>query len=549
MRRWVGVLAALALACAGTAKKPTSTGTATSTPTPTPTGTETGTKTETGAKAEAGAPSVRAEPVERTAPEPAPGRAEVPARGPAPELRVPGQKHFQLSNGLKVRLVEYRRLPIVALHLVVDAGGIHDPPAQPGLASFTAGMMSEGTRTRSAFQLSDDLGFIGASLGAGAAMDSASLSGSALSRHLDRLLELFADVLLRPTFPASDFARVKDQRLVALVQQRDQPGSVASKAFAKAYWGDHPYGHWLLGTEESLAAMKREDLARFHARWWKPGRAELVVVGDVSEAELRAKLERALGAWKGAPPPPVAPPASRERSPRTVLIEKARAPQSFLMLGMPGFERASPDYVAAEVAFQILGGGSASRLFRNLREDKGYTYGIYARAEARKLGGTSFVVGSVKADVTGKALEALLEEIRRLREEPASADELGRAKDALVLSLPSDFATAGGIASKLAEEAVHGLPDDYWNRYVDEVEKVGADDVRRIATRYLDPAKLTAVLVGEPAGVRPQLAGLPLGEVEVRPAPGKETKAPAPAKDGGKRPTAAPATAPRAKAR
>jgi zinc protease len=493
----------------------------------------------------AGAPATAQPPA---APEP---RLAVPSLGSPPALDVPPQKHFVLSSGLRVRLVEYRRLPIVALNLVVDAGGIHDPQALPGLASFTAGMLTEGTKRRSATTISDDLGFIGASLGAGAGFDSATLSGSALSRHLDALLELFADVLLHPTFPQADFARVKDQRLVALVQQRDQPGAVAAKAFAGEYWGDHPYGHWLLGSERSLATMTREDLRRFHARWWKPGRAELVVVGDVSEADLRPKLERAFGAWKGAPPAPALAKPPPAGGARTVLIEKPGAPQAFLMLGMPGFERASADYVPAEVAFQILGGGSASRLFRTLREEKGYTYGVYARGEARKLGGTSLVVGSVKAEVTGKAIEALFEELRRMREAPPSDDELETAKNALVLSLPSDFATAGGIASKLAEEVIYGLPDDYWDRYVAEVDKVTAADVQRVAARYLDPEKLTAVMVAEPSAVKPQLAGLPLGAIEVRPPPGPDAGA-APAKQPAKPPArpAKPArTEPRASAR
>jgi predicted Zn-dependent peptidase len=514
MRRLVAAAVALTFACAGP-------------------------REERRAPPAAAPPAAAPQPAPPAAPAPDP-RAEVPPRGPPPDLDVPAQKHFQLASGLRVRLVEYRRLPIVALNLVVDAGAVHDPAARPGLASFTAAMMTEGTRRRSATQVSDDVGFIGGSLGAGAGFDSASLSGSALSRHLDALLELFADVLLHPTFPPSDFARVKDQRIVALVQQRDQPGVVAAKAFAGLYWGGHPYGHWLLGTEESLGATKREDLEQFHARWWRPGRAELVVVGDVSEAELRAKLERALGAWKGDPPPRAPPPAPPPPTLRTVLIEKPAAPQTFLMLGMPGLERASPDYVAAEVALQILGGGSASRLFRNLREEKGYTYGIYARGEARKLGGTTFVVGSVKADVTGKALEALLDEVRLLRETPPSDQELESAKNALVLSLPADFATAGGIAGKLAEEVVYGLPDDYWDRYVDEVEKVGAADVQRVARAYLDPARLTAVMVAEPSAVKPQLAGLPLGDVEVRPPPGKSTPPPGQPSKPARKPVAQP---------
>ncbi len=446
-------------------------------------------------------------------------RATVPVPGPAPELKVPPQRHFQLASGLKVRLVRVTKLPIVSLHLAMDAGGLHDPGDKPGLAGFTAAMMTEGTKSRSATQISDDLGFIGASLSAGAGFDSASLSGSVLSAHLDELLQIFADVLVNPTFPQGDFARVQDQRLVALIQQRDQPGAVASKAFSRLYWGDHPYGHWLMGTEQSVKATTREDLARFHAARWKPGASELVVVGDVGEQELRTKLEKALAPWKGAAPAMAPPAVAKPPRLQTVLIEKrGPAPQAFVMMGMPGFLRSSPDYVAAEVAFQVLGGGTSSRLFRNLREKEGYTYGIYARAEARKLGGTSFIVGSVKADATGAATKALLQEIADLRDNSVPQEEMDVARNALLLSLPADFAVTAGIAGKLAEEVVYGLPDDYWDQYAAQVPKVTAEDVQRIAQKYLDPAKLTTVMVCEPGVVKPQLVGLPLGDVEVRPA-------------------------------
>jgi zinc protease len=450
---------------------------------------------------------------------PAADRGTVPAPGPAPALKVPPQRHFQLASGLRVRLVEVRKLPIVSLHLAVDAGGVHDPADKPGLAGFAAAMMTEGTKTRSATQISDDLGFIGASLAAGAGFDSASLSGSVLSAHLDELLQIFADVLVNPAFPQGDFARVQDQRLVSLIQQRDQPGAVASKAFSRLYWGDHPYGHWLMGTEQSVKATTREDLARYHAARWKPGASELVVVGDVTEQDLRAKLEKALAPWKGAAPAAGPPTVAKPPRLQTVLIEKrGPAPQAFVMMGMPGFQRSSPDYVASEVAFQVLGGGTSSRLFRNLREKEGYTYGIYARAEARKLGGTSFIVGSVKADVTGAATKALLQEIADLRQNPVPEEELEVARNALLLSLPADFAVTAGIAGKLAEEVVYGLPDDYWDQYAAQIAKVTAEDVHRVAQKYLDPTKLTTVMVCEPNVVKPQLEGLPLGEVEVRPA-------------------------------
>ena len=444
-------------------------------------------------------------------------RSRVPVPGPAPALKVPPQRHFQLANGLKVRLVEYHRLPIVALYLVVDAGAMHDPPDRPGLASFTAAMLTEGTKTRSATRISDDLGFLGATLSAGAGFDSASLSGSVLSAHLEELLQIFADVLVNPTFPLGDFARVQDQRLVSLIQQRDQPGAVAAKAFMKLYWGDHPYGHWPMGTEKSVQEMRREDLARFHAARWRPAASELVVVGDVSEEDAKAKLEKALASWRGGPPPPGKPAVAAPPRLRTVLIEKrGPAPQAYVMMGMPGLARSSSDYVAGEVAFQVLGGGTASRLFRELREKEGYTYGIYARGESRKLGGTSFIVGSVKTEVTGAATKALLAQVALLREQPVPPEELAVARNALLLSLPADFAVSAGIAGKLAEEVVYGLPDDYWDQFAAQIASVSAEDVRRVAEKYLDPTKLTTVMVCDPEAVKPQLRGLPLGPVQVR---------------------------------
>jgi predicted Zn-dependent peptidase len=468
-----------------------------------------------------------AAPVAPAPEEPAgPERSTPPEKGPPPELRLPEQRKFTLSNGLKVRLVEYRRLPIVAMNLVVDAGAARDTKQLPGLASFTATMLTEGTKTRSATRISDEAGFLGASLTAGAGVDSASLSGATLAKHLARFLDLYADVAMNPAFPKADFERVQDERLVTLLQQRDQPQAIASKAFQPVFWGEHPYGHYSLGTEESVKATRPRDLAAFHDRFWRPANAELVVVGDVTEADLRPLLEKTLGAWKPGKPAPVLAPAPAAAPHRTLVLEKVDAPQSYLLLGMPGLQRSSDDFVTATVAFQVLGGGMASRLFRNLREDKGYTYGVYARGDSRKLGGVSFVVGSVKAEVTGAALKELLHELRRLRDEPVPEGELGDAKDALALSLPADFATAGSTAGRLAELAVHGLPDDYWNHYAERVRKVSAEDVKRFAERHLDPAKLTLVMVAHPDTVRSQLADLPLGPVEVRAAP-KPVPAPA----------------------
>ncbi len=443
-------------------------------------------------------------------------RSQPPPLGPNAPLQLPRQLHFVLANGLRVRLVEQHRLPIVALELVVDAGASRDPAPLPGLASFTAAMVTEGTARRTSTRISDELGLLGASMAASAGPDAASLSGGCLSEHLPEFLDLFADSAMHPSFPKDDFERVQDERRVTLLQQRDQPAIVAARAFASAFWGDHPYGHAILGTEASLARTRRTDLARFHDRYWRPANAELVVVGDVTEAQLRSLLDRSLGSWKAGAKAAALPGRGPVAPHRTVLIDKRGASQSYLSLGAPGLDRRSPDFVPATVMFEVLGGGTASRLFRTLREEKGYTYGMGAGADARRLAGASVVRGSVKAEVTGAALRDLLAELARMRDEPVPADELAEAKAGIVRSLPSEFATVGEIAGHLGELAIHDLPDDYWNTYAQAVEQVSAADVQRVAQRYLDANRLTLVMVGPAEVVRPQLAELPIGKVEVR---------------------------------
>jgi zinc protease len=463
-------------------------------------------------------------PAAAPAPEPAPvaapeaptvDRSQPPPLGPNPPLVLPAQQHFTLSNGLRVRLVEQRRLPIVALDLVVDAGAARDPVGRAGVASFTADMLTEGTRTRTATQISDQVGVLGATLEAGAGPDTATLGGECLSDKLPAFLDIFADVARNAAFPRADFARVKDERRVALLQQRDQPSALASRSFVPLFWGDHPYGHMALGTEEALARTTREDLIRFHDRFWRPANAELVVVGDVAEEELRPMLEAALGTWKSgqavAPLIPRGPAAPHQ----ALLIDKPGATQTYVALAAPGLERRSPDYAAASVLFEVLGGGMSSRLFRTLREDKGYTYGVGAGADARRLAGASVVRGSVKAEVTGDALRVLLEQLALLRDQPISAEELTEAKDGIVRGLPSSFATVGGIASQLSTLASLGLPDDYWEGYARAVQGVTAADVQQMARRYLDPNRMTLVMVGPADVVASQLATLPLGTVRV----------------------------------
>lgn len=446
---------------------------------------------------------------------PAIDRSRPPEVGSTPPLDLPAQRHFTLANGLRVRLVEQRRLPIVALHLVVDAGAARDPEGLAGVASFTASMLTEGTRTRTGVEISDQVGFLGASLHADAGPDAASLDGAVLAEHLPTFVELFADVARNPAFRPADFERVQDLRRVGLLQQRDSPREVARRSFVPMFWGNHPYGHIPLGSEASLARTRRAHLIRFHERLWRPANAQLVVVGDVTEAELRPLLEKTLGSWPAgqvAPPLPRRAPASPHK---TVLIDKPGASQSYLLLGMPGVERRSDDYVTVSVLREVLGGGMTSRLYQKLREEKGYTYGINAGADARRLAGANLVAGSVEAQFTGPALTDVMDVLERLRAEPIPPDELAEAKEGIARSLPAMFSTVSGIAGQVGSLAVHGLPDDYWDDFARRVREVSAADVQRVAQKYLDVRRVTLVVVGPKPVVQEQLAAAPIGKLEV----------------------------------
>ncbi len=265
-----------------------------------------------------------------------------------------------------------------------------------------------------------------------------------------------------------------------------------------------------------MGKTTRDDLVRFHADHWRPGAAELVVVGDVDAATLRPVLEKAFAGWKGTAPARPAAVEAPEGKRRAVLVEKKGASQTFLILGMPGIARSDPDYVTAQVLFEVLGGGSSSRLFRDLREKKGYTYGLAARESAQRMGGVSYMGGGVRADATGQAILDLLAQVKALHDVPVPAAELADAQDGLVRALPGDFATAAGTAGRLAEQVVYGLPDDWWGRLPERLRSVTPSEVQGVADRVLDTGRLTTVLVGDPEVVKAQVAGLPLGDLEVR---------------------------------
>jgi zinc protease len=442
-------------------------------------------------------------------------RTKKPTPGPTPPIVLPKIQHGTLENGLKVMLVEYHQLPIVRLNLVLSTGTTADPAEKAGTANLTMRMLDEGTETRTALQIADALDFIGAHVSASTTHDGSFVTLQTLKEHMAVALDIYSDVLLHATFPQKEFDRVKKEDLTSLIQQKDQPVIIASKVFASKLYGNaHPYGRPSDGDETSVGRITVEDLKTFYNTYFRPSDATLIVVGDVTLGELVPMLKRTLGAWqsKTVSAPPVASP-SEEGKAAVYVVDKPQAAQSQIRIGEVGLSRSTPDYFAVLVMNTVLGGGFNSRLNWNLREQKGYTYGTGSQFEFRKGPGPFSTFGGFRTNVTDSSVIETLKEIRRLRSEEVSESDLNFAKDFLTRSLARSFETPGQIAGQLASLVLYGLSDNYFDTYIQNVESVTAQAVKRAAEKYLNPDNMLIVIVGDVAVIREGLEKLGHGSV------------------------------------
>ena len=448
----------------------------------------------------------------------APFRAEAPAPGPDPQFAMPAFKHFKLKNGLEVILAEFHDLPLVDLNLFVKSGGGANPADLAGLSEMTANMLDEGTATRSALQIAEEIASLGATLGTGSSWDASTLTLSTLTKNFDAGLAIWADVLQNPKFDEREFKRVRDNVLTAITRRKDSPPTVASLALARVLYGArHPYGWPQSGVEETLKKVTIPDLKAFYDAHYRPNNAVLIVAGDITEAALRSKLEPALKSWKPkkivARKLPVPATAAAGGKTRIHLIDKAEAPQSSIRVGLIGIERLNPDYYPITLMNLILGGGFY-RLDLNLREGRGWTYGARSSFDSRKTPGPFSAGGEFVAPRSADSVAEIIKEINTIRDSDVTDAELARAKDQIIKSFPARFATRGAVVNQLAEIAVYGLPDNYLAEYTRKIAAVGKDDVRRVARRYLDPTKLTIIVVGDQKSLRDALAKI--APVELR---------------------------------
>jgi zinc protease len=423
-----------------------------------------------------------------------------PRLGPPPAPRAPQPERSTLPNGLRVVAIPRGGMPQVAMKLVVPAGSAADPAARFGMAALVGNLLTEGTEHYTAEALNARLDSLGAAISVQTGHDLLEIEALALSETLADTVPLFADLVMRPTFPVREVERVRAETLDALEARQDEPANVADDRTAHELFGPaHPYGRISMGTPAGVAACVREELLEFHARHYCPTGSFLVVAGDFAVADLFSLLQREFASWSGAAAR-VSYPAEHttpHRGGRRIDIPWRDAAQAEIRVAARGLSRCSPDWIVASVANYILGGSTITgRLGANLREDKGWTYGARSSFAAAIQPGGWIAETAVDVEVADSAVDEMLREIRTVGEELVGEAELQRSKDALILSLPRAFETPSRIVNRFSTLEAFDLPDDYWTSFPDQVAAVTAEDVRRTAHSLFDPAHLVCVVVG-----------------------------------------------------
>lgn len=461
--------------------------------------------------------------------QPPPPSKAVVMKGKAPvstevlQVKLPRPVEADLANGLHLMVLEDHRAPQVTVQLIIPgAGGYFDPADHAGLATFTASQMREGTATRTSEQISEQLERMAASVtvGAGLSSEDASLSASCLTEYVDPVLDMAADVLLNPTFPEAELNRYKNQARSQFIQQRTQPSFLAMELFNRVMYGTHPASR-ISPTPESLDKTTRDAMAAFHKAHYVPDFAVVAIAGDITMADARKKIEARFGGWKkaGATKPAVTDPAPLARS-GIYMVARPGSVQTNLLVGAQGINRTNPDYYALTVLNQVIGGGPTGRLFRHLREEKGYTYGAYSNLSSPKWVGNWQANTEVRNAVSEAALNDLLDELKQVREVPVPAQEFSDARRTIVASFALALESPAGILNNYITRWRYGLPADYWDRYPERITAVTQADLQAAAKKYLDPGRIQVVAVGSGDVLGPALQKL--GTVEAYDTEGKK---------------------------
>ena len=448
----------------------------------------------------------------------APDRSHPPKPGPAPSLHMPPIQKRALSNGLPVWIVELHKVPVAQINLLVFSGSADDPPGRFGAASLASAMLEEGAGLRSALEVADAIDFLGADLSAGSGIDSTAVRLHVPVARLADALPIMADVALRPTFKKEELDRLRQQRLTQMLQGRDDPQTIASSAFPRVLYGPrHRYGTPTGGTAETIKTFTPDDLREFYSSTFRPDRATILAIGDVTPDKVMPLLEKSFGAWKatGAAASKQTIAAVDEPAERQIyLVDKPGAPQSQIRIGWVGVPRSTPDYFPLTVMNTILGGSFSSRLNMNLREAHGYTYGASSQFDMRAAAGPFSAAAGVQTDKTKESLTEFFNELNGILK-PIPAEELSRAKNYVALRYPGGFETTGDISRQLENALVFHLPDNYFSTYVQNIQAVTAADVQRVAQKYIAPGRFAVVVVGDQKAIEAGIRSLNLGPIKM----------------------------------
>lgn len=445
-------------------------------------------------------------------------------RSTAPSPGAPRPYHFPnitrktLDNGMKILVAESHNAPLVSIRTLVRSGADQDSAETAGLASLTAELLDEGAGARDGIRLAEDAGLLGASFATGADWDATYISLDVLSRNVDPTVEIFADVVRRPMFPTDALERVRTERLMELLQQRDEPAAVAGKRFANLLYGSGAYGNSVTGNADSVGRLTGDAIRQFYESHYTPNNTAVVIAGDIDAQHAVGHMERAFSSWEGKPAPvrPVVSPQAVEAN-RIYLIDRPSAVQSEIRIGHLGVARSTDDYFPLSIMNALLGGVFNSRINLNLRERHGYTYGARSTFAFRRQAGPFVVSAPVRNEVTRESVDEVLSELRRIRTGDVETRELDDTKSYMIGVFPAMVQTASDVAGRLLDMELYGLPQDYFDRYRENIAAVTKDDVERVAAKYIDPDRMLIVVVGNAAQIRQPLSalGYPMHEMDV----------------------------------
>jgi len=456
-------------------------------------------------------------------------RSRLPIPEKKPEVKFSDLEYATLSNGLRVILASRKAVPVVNLRMIVDAGYVADQFALPGTASMTADMLDEGTENRNALTISKELQELGAELSVSSNVDMSNVSMSALSENFESSLDIFADVILNPSFPKEEFKRLQTQRLATIQQEKVQPRNMALRVFPALLYGKgHAYGLPMTGSgfESSVKSMSVEDLKKFHQSWFRPNNSTLVVVGDITMNKLQRQLENALGSWeKGIINQKNITEVAHQKQSQIYLIDRPGSEQSTILAGHIAPPKNNPKEFAFTAMDEVLGAGFNSRINMNLREDKHWSYGAWTSLIDAQGQRPYIVFAPVQTDKTSEAMAEIYHELATLgKEKPPSDEEISRALDAQTLTLAGRWETNRAVESSIAEMVRFGYPENYWNEYAEKVRAVDKSQIIDVAQHVIKPDNLIWVVVGDRAKIESKIKALNLGGIILMNADGEVIK-------------------------